>query len=916
MLIARYRPFTLVALLVSTLYAGGWFESIERGLVDLRARLQPRPASGELLVVAIDPASLQALNSWPWPRRYHAEVLRRLLAAGARRVAFDIDFSSSSTPADDRALADALALAGPERVALAVHRQWVQAELFDTAPLGLFRRRASVASINVRPDPEGLIRRIRTASAWADTTVPTMPAWLTGASGVPAREVVIDFSIDPATIPTLSFIDVLADRFDPAMVAGKSVLIGASAIELGDWRSVPHYRALPGLLLQALAFETLVQDRALRRVDRGAVVLALGLLTLLAGPRFARLPWRHGLVLLGGSGALILIVAMVLQPAAALAVDTVAPLLGLVLAYSVAMLQRVERQAGALVSKIGALPAKDDMMRQLVDGSFDAIITFARDGTVLSYNPAAERTFGAPAKAIVGGPIAALLPDDHGLPLEALAQAGGSRELRGLHHDGRRFPVEATFSRVRVDEKWLGIAILRDITERKAQQAELERLALHDALTALPNRTLLNDRIDMAINAAKRAGMAMAVLLLDLDRFKDVNDTLGHHVGDLLLTEVGPRLQRPLREIDTVARLGGDEFAVLLPGPTDLATACKVAERLVDALKHPFRIEGLILEVGVSIGVALHPEHGDTARELLQHADVAMYTAKRGQTGFVVYSADADTNSIRQLTLTGQLRRAIENGEMMLEFQPKIDVRTAEVAGVEALTRWQHPDLGAIPPGEFIHSAEQTGLIKPLTLWVIEAALSELRRWMRHGQEIGVAVNLSVKSLQDPELPEVVRGLLQAWDQRPERLTLEITESALMADPATALEVLERIASIGCKLSLDDFGTGYSSLAYLQQLPIDELKIDRSFVVAMMRDDNAAVIVRSVVRLAKGLGLSVVAEGVESEDAFRSLRALGCDQVQGYWFGPAMHGDQLLRWLIERRRSRDRLVAADQAAPA
>jgi diguanylate cyclase (GGDEF)-like protein len=406
------------------------------------------------------------------------------------------------------------------------------------------------------------------------------------------------------------------------------------------------------------------------------------------------------------------------------------------------------------------------------------------------------------------------------------------------------------------------------------------------------------------------------VLLLDLDRFKDVNDTLGHDVGDLLLTEVGPRLQQPLRETDTVARLGGDEFAILLPGPTELSTACRVAERIVDGLRHPFEIRGLILEIGVSIGVALYPEHGQTGPELLQHADVAMYAAKRGPAGFVVYSAESDTNSIRQLTLTGQLRRAIEDDQLLLEFQPKIDARTCEVAGVEALIRWQHPELGAIPPDEFIGSAEHTGLIKPLTLWVINAALRQLHCWAEHGFDFGVAVNLSVKSLQDPELPEVVRGLLEAWQQAPGRLTFEITESALMADPATALEVLERIAAIGCKLSLDDFGTGYSSLAYLQKLPIDELKIDRSFVIAMTRDDNAAVIVRTVVKLAKGLGLAVVAEGVESEDAFDRLRALGCDQAQGYWFGPAMSGDQLLAWVKATPWRAVGRTPADQIVPA
>jgi diguanylate cyclase (GGDEF)-like protein/PAS domain S-box-containing protein len=914
--VPRHRPFLLVGLLVAALYLGGWFDKIERDLIDLRAHLHARPASGELVVVAIDPASLQALNRWPWPRRYHAEVLKRLLADGARRVAFDIDFSSPSTPEDDRALAEVLATTGPDRVALAVHRQWVKDQIFDTAPLLRFRRHVSLASINVQPDPEGLIRGVQTAVAWGGGTVPTMPAWLAGEPGAALQDLLIDFSIDPTTIPTLSFVDVLAGRYDPAMIAGKSVLVGAAAIELGDWRSVPGYRALPGPLLQALAFETLIQDRALRRLDGPPIALASALLALLIGPWFLRLPWRQGLILLAGSSGLIVTVPGGLQPVAAWAVDTVAPMLGLLLAFSVAILLRVERQARALVGQIGSLPATDDMMRQLVDSSFDAIITFANDGRTLSCNRAAERIFDAPGGALIGAPVTHLLPDRHGLSLEALAQAGGSHELCGQAEGGRRFPVEATFGRIQVDEKWVGIAILRDITERKAQQAELERMALHDALTGLPNRTLFNDRIERAISAARRAHQSMAVLLLDLDRFKDVNDTLGHDMGDLLLTEVGPRLQQPLRETDTVARLGGDEFAILLPGPTDLTTACRVAERIVDGLRQPFDIRGLVLEVGVSIGVALYPEHGQTGPELLQHADVAMYAAKRGPTGFVVYRAESDTNSVRQLTLTGQLRRAIEDDQMLLEFQPKIDARTTRMAGVEALIRWQHPELGAIPPDEFIHSAEQTGLIKPLTLWVMNAALRELRRWAEQGLDFSVAVNLSVKSLQDPELPEVIRGLLDSWQQRPERLTFEITESALMADPAAALEVLERIAAIGCKLSLDDFGTGYSSLAYLQKLPINELKIDRSFVMAMTRDDSAAVIVRAVVKLAKGLRLGVVAEGVESEDTFERLRALGCDQMQGYWFGPAMTGDQLLIWLKEGRWQAGRQAPADRIASA
>jgi diguanylate cyclase (GGDEF)-like protein/PAS domain S-box-containing protein len=898
-----HRPFVVVAALIVLVYLAGWLGFIDRNLLDARARVWSRPASGDLVVVAIDSTSLRMLAQWPWPRRHHAQGIRALIEAGASRIAYDIVFSSPSTPEDDAILSAALATAGPERIALPVFRQWRQTqdrriEPLDTAPLNRFLRHASPASINVEPDADGLVRHVRSTTRWAGRDVPTMPAWLSAGEPTVGDEVLLDFSIDVRSIPSVSFSEILRGSFDPELIRGRRVLVGAIATELGDWISVPRHRALPGPFVQALAFETLAQGRALQAIRGWPVAIGAAFLILVIGPIFGRLPWRRALLLFAGSVLLISAAAAALQVFAAIALDTSASLVGLVLVFVTATLGRVENQAHALAGQIGALPAKDDMMRQLVDNSFDAIVTFRADGNVLSCNRAAERIFGVPAASVIGRPLRrALSPGKQGGSFAALADAGGVHELPAIRGDGRCFPVEATFSRIRVDEKWVGIAILRDITERKAHEAELERMALHDGLTGLPNRTLLNDRIEHAIRSAQRDGDEMAVLLLDLDRFKDLNDTLGHHVGDLLLTEVGPRLQQPLRGSDTVARLGGDEFAILLLGPADLEMACRIAERIVEALRQPFAIQELTLEVGVSIGVALYPDHGTTAHELLQHADVAMYAAKRDQLGFVVYSAESDTHSVRQLTLTGQLRRAIEDNQMVLEFQPKINARTADLAGVEALVRWQHPDHGAIPPNEFIHSAEQTGLIKPLTLWVLNAALGALHAWRQDGQEFGVAVNLSVKSLHDPQLPETVRLLLQSWRQRPELLTFEITESALMADPATALEVLARISEIGCRLSLDDFGTGYSSLAYLQKLPINELKIDRSFVVAMTRDVNAAVIVRSVVKLAKGLGLSVVAEGVESEEAFARLRSLGCDHVQGFLFGPSMAADHFQEWL-------------------
>ena len=324
----------------------------------------------------------------------------------------------------------------------------------------------------------------------------------------------------------------------------------------------------------------------------------------------------------------------------------------------------------------------------------------------------------------------------------------------------------------------------------------------------------------------------------------------------------------------------------------------------------------MALEVGISIGVALYPDHGEAAETLLQHADAAMYAAKRNGFGFVVYNADSEGNRARRFGLTGDLRRAIEGDQLSLSFQPKVDAREGALAGVEAMLHWHHPEHGLIAPEHFVPGAEHAGLIRPLTLWVVNAVLRAQRVWREAGFEINAAVNLSVKSLQDPELASVLGLLLERWQSDARLLTLEVTESALMADPDTAMAVLKRMAELGCRLSLDDFGTGYSSLAYLQRLPIDELKIDRSFVAAMTDDDNAAVVVRSVIKLAKSLGLTVVAEGVESEDAFASLRSLGCDQMQGLYLGQAMTSEALLAWLRESPGEQDLQPSPDRMQPA
>ena len=431
------------------------------------------------------------------------------------------------------------------------------------------------------------------------------------------------------------------------------------------------------------------------------------------------------------------------------------------------------------------------------------------------------------------------------------------------------------------------------ITDLQRAAAEREYQALHDPLTGLPNRALFTDRVRQA---AARLGPngRLAVLLVDLDRFKEINDTLGHASGDLVLREVGVRLRAGLPDSHTVARLGGDEFAVLVPALPDWDAAVEVGRLVRATLGQPLPIEQLELAVTGSIGIALGPDHGSDPDLLLQRADVAMYQAKEGHSGIEVYAAERDQYSPRRLALVGALRAAIEQRELTLVYQPKVELAGGRMVGVEALVRWHHPEHGPVPPDEFIPIAESTALIQPLGQFVLETSLNQARRWQEDGLPLHVAVNLSVRNLLEPTLVDRVAELVGRSGVPPGALTLEITESGVMTDPEAAIAVLWGLRRIGVRLSVDDFGTGYSSLAYLKRLPVDEVKLDKSFVLNMTADPHDAAIVRSTIELAHNLGLQLVAEGVEDQETLELLAALGCDLVQGYHLARPMPADQLV----------------------
>jgi diguanylate cyclase (GGDEF)-like protein len=485
--------------------------------------------------------------------------------------------------------------------------------------------------------------------------------------------------------------------------------------------------------------------------------------------------------------------------------------------------------------------------------------------------------------------------------LNGAARHGGTftvGEIRVQHADGLWRILEVKANDRLADPTISGIILnSRNITERKRVEEALQHQAMHDDLTGMPNRALYDDRIDQALRAARRDQTSLAVCWLDLDRFKEVNDAFGHRYGDLLLKAVTARLRSAVRASDTVARLGGDEFAIILPDAGE-RTAVDIAMRIHKALAKPLEIEGHSPQVAASIGIALYPLHGEDATTLAAHADVAMYEAKRGGGGYAIYDVVQDEHSPDHLTLPQEFRHALNTGGLHLHYQPLVDLATKRVTTVEALLRWQHPRHGFIPPARFLPLAERIGAIIPLTRWVLDTAVQQCAEWRRKGLMLPVAVNISTRVLQSPELPSIVLAVLRKYGVPGPCLTLEIVENALMTEPERMLDILTALSAEGVHIAIDDFGTGFSSVAFLKQLPVDEIKIDRSFVSSMVPGKRDEAIVHSIIDLSHSLGLSVVAEGIEDETTLGRLAELGCDVGQGFHMSRPVPAAELERWVV------------------
>jgi diguanylate cyclase (GGDEF)-like protein/PAS domain S-box-containing protein len=592
----------------------------------------------------------------------------------------------------------------------------------------------------------------------------------------------------------------------------------------------------------------------------------------------------------------------------------------------ITMMELLSVVLSAALAHASEFEAKRDQVEALARfeatfaGAHTGMLLMELDSRILDSNPAIQELLGRDHDELEGHRTSEFVhPDDRDEARSAYLRmmTAGETSLRMQHRfvgrDGTVRWVDSSTSLVRDSngDASFAVGMMQDITQRKMAEAALraqaevnEHQALHDALTGLANRTLFRNRIEHAVTTMRRTGGRAAVVIMDLDGFKEINDSLGHAAGDDLLRELGRRLQAAVRGSDTVARLGGDEFGALLPDATVPDEVRRAVERMQAAIESPITLHGLELSLEGSLGIALYPDDGEDVETLLRSADGAMYHAKEEKSGWSFYDPDHVQHDTARLTLIGELRRALDRRELVLHYQPKALLADGEVHAVEALLRWQHPVRGAVGPDEFIPAVQQTGLIKPLTLYVIDEALRQCRSWQEDGLQLAIAVNVSVRSLTDSDFPTQVAELLERWNVPPARLELEITESAMLLHPARTKAILDRLATIGIRLSVDDFGIGYSSLAHLKRLPVSEIKVDRSIVMNMRQDEDDATIVRSTIDLARNLGLEVVAVGVESEQVWEQLKALGCTTAQGYHLSRPVPARALQTWLLQRRRSR------------
>lgn len=884
--------------------AGGLFAPIDDLLLDWRFGWSTRPATSDVVVVEIDPKSLEAFGVWPWPRGIHARLIDALLNYNVNEIAFDVDFSSRSTPEEDAVFATALERAGGF-VILATFKQPVLNDVGGlresvNRPIEMLSRQAWPASVNVITDPDGRVRTYPYAVNLNDELVPSLPAVLAASRVVSPRRFEIDFGIDANGIDRMSVIDVIQGRIDRSRLEGKQVIVGAGAVELRDTFAVPRYGVLSGSVLQALATETLIQGRSL--IDLGAWPAALMSLMLcvyflidrrrLSAPVLLASAVVTGAAVAGGAIVLQSWLGLVLNSGGfhLAQLGVIFGLMGSELGLKDLTMRRTRRQYAATRA----------VLERVIADHFDAVVVVNRKREIVASSGPADELLGD-GGTLVGKGVADCLPSVLLDPVEEALRARDTVSaeaptpvqtvLRGGGDDGADVIVEyvVTVSEVPPDEEgrgepgssWVACLTCRDVTERTANERQIEYLANHDSLTGALSRTRMVAKIHDFFDLWEGEHSALTVILMDLDRFKNINETLGHTVGDELLKQVARRLENS--GAYCVARLGADRFAMALPGVLDAAGQERLARSIIGEIVRPFEIGAHRALIGVSLGITDSSRSGTDPDILLAHADMALAEAKDTPgNSFFVFEPKLDERVQRKQSLEVALREALERGEMSIVYQPQVDLATGEVVGAEALLRWRHPRIGEVPPDLFIPVAEDGGMIMDIGRWALRTACQDAARWPVPAR---LAVNVSALQFEYGDIVADIDAALDVSALAPERLDIEVTESVFIHKTEAFVATLNAIGARGVQVALDDFGMGYSSLGYLSRLPVDKIKIDQSFVQRLPDDTESMAIIRSVLTLAETLNKKVIAEGIETADQAWLLRLAGCGVGQGYYFG-------------------------------
>lgn len=903
--VKRYRPHILVVTALAIVLSTGWHGALRSALTDLRFAWQSREASGSIVVVAIDAPSIDRIGVWPWPRHLHAQMLRKLESAGVQDVAFDVDFSTPSEAASDAAFVKALQEAGGSTILPSFKQPSPNGGgLHINRPLKQFSDESWAAVVNVAIEPDGLVRRYPLGDKLDGTFLLSMAAVLAGRAqhGPPF---LIDYSIRAASIPRVSYADVLrGDAAALARLKDKKVIVGATALELGDRFSVPNGVVVSGPVLQALATESILQRRTLHWTSDAGMAIGIAILSLLMLVSWRRLAPGVRVVILVASAAVVELAAVLVQTNWPLVIDTSLFHIAVVAYLTAIALDEIDFRS--LLGRIA-----ESRFHRIAMSLGDGLVCTDENHMITVWNPGASAIFGYMPAEMIGRPFEALCaaPTDRRAKAfsmrdaarQALLVPGGAVvvEFEGRRKNGETFPVEASFSGWQGTEGFQYGAILRDISVRKREAARVKYLAEYDSLTGLANRNTLHSGLVGLIAGAELKSHEVALLVLGLDGFQQINDMLGHAAGDLVLQAVAERLRKTVDDKVVVARLSGDEFAIAFDCSEMDEGVAEFADRVTRAFELPLVAGTRQHRVRISIGVAVYPDGGATAEDLLGNGHLALCRAKAIRRGsHVIFESTIRQELENRLTLESELAHAADRSEFELFFQPQVHLVDGALMGAEALIRWRHPVRGYVSPGEFMPVVNTSALSERIANWVMETACRQARSWELAGHSVRVAINLSPSQLHSGDLAHAVSELLKATGLSPGLLELEVTEDILLLDEERVLDMFKRIQQLGVRILFDDFGTGYASLSYLKKFPLDGLKIDRSFVFDLLTDSDDAAIVSSTVGLSKQLGLSVIAEGIENRATADFLVSIGCEEGQGYFFGRPMPADAFERQFL------------------